>query len=106
MDQVGKHCQRGYDLAMRTRNISLTAPLDAFIDGRVASGRYQNASEVVRASLRLLERDERENAVRDRLLAAIAVGEVELDAGLGITVRREALPAYITELGRSGRSSD
>lgn len=38
----------------QTRNVSLTAELNAFIRSQVASGHYQNASEVVRASLRLL----------------------------------------------------
>jgi len=39
----------------QTRNVSLTAELNAFIRAQVASGRYQNASEVVRAGLRLLQ---------------------------------------------------
>ena len=38
----------------QTRNVSLTAELNAFIRAQVASGHYQNASEVVRAALRLL----------------------------------------------------
>ncbi len=38
----------------QTRNVSLTVELNAFIRAQVASGQYQNASEVVRASLRLL----------------------------------------------------
>jgi antitoxin ParD1/3/4 len=38
----------------QTRNVSLTAELNAFIRSQVASGQYQNASEVVRAALRLL----------------------------------------------------
>jgi antitoxin ParD1/3/4 len=42
----------------QTRNVSLTAELNAFIRAQVASGQYQNASEVVRASLRLLQRQE------------------------------------------------
>ena len=42
-----------------TRNVSLTPEIEAFITGRVASGRFRNASEVVRAALRLLEEDER-----------------------------------------------
>jgi putative addiction module CopG family antidote len=41
-----------------TRNVSLTVELTAYIDAQVASGHYSNASEVVRAGLRLLiERD-------------------------------------------------
>ena len=43
----------------KTRNVSLTPELETFIDGRLASGRYRSASEVVRAALRLLEGDER-----------------------------------------------
>ncbi|WP_084698562.1 type II toxin-antitoxin system ParD family antitoxin [Muricoccus aerilatus] len=41
-----------------TRNVSLTVELTAYIHAQVASGHYSNASEVVRAGLRLLiERD-------------------------------------------------
>ena len=43
----------------RTMNVSLTPELAAFVQGRVASGRYGSASEVVRAALRLLEEDGR-----------------------------------------------
>lgn len=39
-------------------NVSLTPELERFITARVASGRYQTASEVVRAGLRLLEKHE------------------------------------------------
>lgn len=42
-----------------TRNIALTAELEQYIRARVATGHYSNASEVVRAGLRLLiERDQ------------------------------------------------
>ena len=37
-----------------SRNVSLTAELEAFVGREVASGRFQNASEVVRAALRLM----------------------------------------------------
>jgi antitoxin ParD1/3/4 len=40
-----------------TLNVSLTEHLCAFIEAQVASGRFRSASEVVRAGLRLLERD-------------------------------------------------
>lgn len=39
----------------KTINISLTTQWNKFIHERVASGRYQTASEVVREGLRLLE---------------------------------------------------
>ncbi|MDR7040296.1 putative addiction module CopG family antidote [Methylobacterium sp. BE186] len=42
-----------------TRNISLTTELQGYIRKQVATGHYSNASEVVRAGLRLLmERDQ------------------------------------------------
>ena len=43
---------------MPTRNVNLTDELDRFVLTKVKSGRYENASEVVRAALRTLERDE------------------------------------------------
>ncbi|HWB31722.1 MAG TPA: type II toxin-antitoxin system ParD family antitoxin [Acidobacteriaceae bacterium] len=45
---------------MPTRNVSLTEELDRFVAVKVKGGRYENASEVVRAGLRALERDEKE----------------------------------------------
>lgn len=43
-----------------TVNISITPELDAFLQSRVQSGRYQTTSEVVREALRLLERQEQD----------------------------------------------
>jgi antitoxin ParD1/3/4 len=55
-------------------NVSLTPELERFIVARVASGRYQTASEVVRAALRLLEQnDSREDRLSSRIASA-AVG--------------------------------
>ena len=61
---------------MPTRNVNLTPELDRFVLKRVKSGRYENASEVVRAALRSLERDEKEyEAKLATLRAAIREGE-------------------------------
>jgi antitoxin ParD1/3/4 len=61
---------------MPTRNVNLTDELDRFVTAKVKSGRYENASEVVRAALRALERDEREyKAKLAALRAAIDDGE-------------------------------
>jgi antitoxin ParD1/3/4 len=45
---------------MPTRNVNLTDELDRFVLKKVESGRYENASEVVRAALRTLEREEQQ----------------------------------------------
>jgi antitoxin ParD1/3/4 len=61
---------------MPTRNVNLTQKLDHFVLARVRSGRYENASEVVRAALRSLEREEREERTKlAALRAAIEQGE-------------------------------
>jgi antitoxin ParD1/3/4 len=61
---------------MPTRNVNLTAELDRFVATKVESGRYENASEVVRAGLRTLEREEqRYEAKLAALRAAIDEGD-------------------------------
>ena len=60
---------------MPTRNVNLTPEMENFIASKVASGFYSNASEVMRAALRLLEREERENEEKLKALrAGIATG--------------------------------
>ena len=62
---------------MPTRNVNLTQELDSFVLARVESGRFENASEVVRAALRTLEREERVfEAKLETLRAAIDEGDV------------------------------
>jgi putative addiction module CopG family antidote len=51
-------------IAMPTRNVVLTDHQDSLVDRLVKSGRYQNASEVLREGLRLMERADAENRVR------------------------------------------
>jgi antitoxin ParD1/3/4 len=65
--------------------VNLTEELDRFVRTKVDSGRYENASEVVRAALRSLDREERlYEAKLTALRAAIdegdASGIVEGDA--------------------------
>ena len=40
------------------KNVSITPELLTFIQAQIATGRYQNSSEVMRAALRALEREE------------------------------------------------
>ena len=61
---------------MPTRNVNLTNELDSFVLERVESGRYENASEVVRAALRTLEREEQQYEVKlATLKTAISAGD-------------------------------
>jgi antitoxin ParD1/3/4 len=60
-----------------TRNVNLTPELDNFVLDRVESGRFENASEVVRAALRTLEREER---VYEAKLTALRTAIDEGDA--------------------------
>jgi len=61
---------------MPTRNVNLTRELDRFVATKVKTGRYENASEVVRAGLRTLEREEREHEAKlAALRAAIDAGD-------------------------------
>lgn len=62
---------------MPTRNVSLTDALDRFVAKKVKTGRYENASEVVRAGLRTLEREEQEYKAK---LAALRAAVDEGDA--------------------------
>ena len=53
----------------RNTSVSLGDHFAGFIDERVASGRYNSASDVIRAGLRLLEEHEaRVEALRDALV--------------------------------------
>ncbi len=67
---------------MPTRNIVLTAHQAELIERLVASGRYQNASEVLREGLRLVESREVEEQARiEALRDAARVGIADIDAG-------------------------
>ena len=61
---------------MPTRNINLTAQMDKFVDSKIRTGEYANASEVLRAGLRALKQTERDDQVKlDALRQAIIAGE-------------------------------
>jgi antitoxin ParD1/3/4 len=80
------------EAAMGTRNVVLTDSQSVLIDQLVASGRYQNASEALRAGLRLLEREEAElGALRDRLSSGLSQARHgELAQGSGEEAIRRA----------------
>jgi antitoxin ParD1/3/4 len=65
-------------------NISLTPELEKAIKAKIASGLYNNASEVIRESLRDSLRREREN---DWLQREAAIGFAQLEAGEAVRIR-------------------
>ncbi len=91
---------------MATMNVSLTDHLVSLVRQHVTSGRYKNASEVVRESLRLLEqRDAEEAAKLERLRAAVQEGIDSLDRGDPILLHTEQeLRDHIAAIGREART--
>lgn len=83
---------------MPTRNINLTPQLDTFVDNKIRSGQYANASEVMRAGLRALEKSEKEDRARLKALrSAVEAGEQsgaakgDIVAEIRERIRRRAL---------------
>jgi antitoxin ParD1/3/4 len=67
---------------MPTRNVVLTKHQDKLIKTLVGAGRYQNASEVLRDGLRLVEQRESEEAAKLKALRdAARAGFAALDRG-------------------------
>lgn len=67
---------------MPTRNVVLTDHHEKVIADLVASGRYQNASEVLREGLRMVEeRTAREAAKLEALREAARIGFKDIDEG-------------------------
>ena len=84
---------------MPTRNISLTAAQDAFVDSVVESGEYQNASETVRDALRVLQQKRHEDALKLKVLRArLRAGIDALDRGDYIELTDSELEDYVEEL--------
>jgi antitoxin ParD1/3/4 len=67
---------------MPTRNVVLTDQQEAFVGGLVTSGSYQNASEVLREGLRLLESQiQRRRAELADIQAGVIVGLGQVERG-------------------------
>jgi antitoxin ParD1/3/4 len=84
---------------MPTRNISLTAEQDAFVQEVVDAGEYQNASEAIRDALRALQRRRREDSLRLKALRAqIRAGVDALDRGDFAEIEDVDLEGYLERL--------
>src|SRR6202171_1263806 len=81
---------------MPTRNISLTAEQDAFVDSVVKAGEYQNASEAVRDALRVLQQRRQEDALKLKALRMqIKAGVNALERGDFVEIDADDLQAYL-----------
>jgi antitoxin ParD1/3/4 len=91
---------KGKEPLVPTRNINLTEHLDRFVEHRVSSGRYSNASEIVRDALRLLEEQEQEREAKLKgLRRAAKQGFDEIDQGKGIVLKgKKAIRRLITDI--------
>jgi antitoxin ParD1/3/4 len=85
---------------MPTRNINLTEHFDQFVENQVSSGRYSNASEIVRDALRLLEEQEQERAAKLKALRQAAKrGFDEVDQRKGIVLKgKKAIARFMTDI--------
>jgi antitoxin ParD1/3/4 len=85
---------------MPTRNVVLSEHQHEFVEALVRSGRYQNASEVLREGLRLIELREREEAAKLQALRdAAAKGWADVTAGRYTDLADEELDDFIGQLG-------
>ena len=87
---------------MPTRNVNLTEHFDRFIEAGVTSGRFSNASEVVREGLRLLEqRDQEDKSKLEWLRGAAKEGFDAIDRGEYVTLRSDReLDDFIHHIGK------
>jgi antitoxin ParD1/3/4 len=85
---------------MATRNVVLTAHQTDFVERLVNSGRYQNASEVLREGLRLVEQREAEDEMRlIALREAASIGIADIEAGRFVTLNSdEEIDQYLADM--------
>lgn len=86
---------------MPTRNVVLSEHQQQLVEHLVQSGRYQNASEVLREGLRLIEeRERREDAKLEALKQAARLGWADVSAGRFVDVADDRLDDFVAQLGR------
>ncbi|MCF6367892.1 type II toxin-antitoxin system ParD family antitoxin [Rhizobium halophilum] len=91
---------------MPTRNVVLTDHHQQMIDRLINEGRYQNASEVLREGLRLVERrEELEAAKLHALKQAATAGFSDIDSGRYVELRADELEELFANLGTAAEGS-
>ena len=85
---------------MPSRNVKLTEHFNRFIETGIKSGRFSNASEVVREGLRLLEQREHDDKAKLEWLRN-AAKEASISSTAG---RASSLNPWMTSMSISTRS--
>ncbi|MBI2421399.1 MAG: type II toxin-antitoxin system ParD family antitoxin [Candidatus Hydrogenedentes bacterium] len=85
---------------MPTQNVNLSEHFAQFIRDCVASGHYNNASEVVRTALRLLEQQQEEHRMKlERLRSEVHTGFEDLKEGRYREINgEEELQSFFNEI--------
>lgn len=85
---------------MPTRNVVLTDSQAKFVEQMVASGSYQNASEVLREGLRLIQTREAEQAAKlAAVREAVVLGIADVEEGRYTTFESvDDLNEYLTDM--------
>lgn len=92
---------------MPTRNVVLTDRQAALVDRLVKSGCYQNASEVLREGLRLIEREQAQTQAKIEALreaARIGIADVEMER-IRTFASAEALRGHFASLAEDAFAS-
>jgi antitoxin ParD1/3/4 len=85
-----------------TMHVNLSPEMETYIKGKVSTGFYGNATEVIRDAIRRMQADEERAAAFRR---AVAEGEAELDRGEGTDYTAKRLD-QITDTARRNLRSD
>jgi antitoxin ParD1/3/4 len=84
---------------MQTRNVSLTAEQDAFIESVVRAGEYEDASEAIRDAIRALQHRRREDLLKLEVLRAqVKAGVDALECGEYLELDDAGLDGYLAGL--------
>jgi antitoxin ParD1/3/4 len=88
-------------------NVSLTPEFDVFVEGKVKSGLYHSASEVIREGLRLLkERDILQEIRAEELRKQVREGFAQIERGDCLEFSStEEIISHITQEGRKRTAS-
>ena len=76
---------------MQSMNISLSEPLQQFVDAQISQGRYSSTSEYMRELIRADEKRKAEEQLEAKLLEGLASPESELAKEDWEKMRNEAL---------------